>query len=351
MDTEWSNTTRIVVVLLALGVTVWLAVVVSPLVDAIFVAALLAYLLDPAVHWIMNGSNATRTQAAASVFLLTMLVILAIPAAIGTFTVNAIGRLGSDLLSAVEQLQTWLLQPIPIFGFRLQPLQLAEPLEGMGASLLATLPAGSLSILSSVTTNLLWATAVLVMYYYFLKDGPKIKPWVVTLAPQAYRFEYARLLDEIDEVWGKFLRIQILMFFVIFMLMLIGTLLIVGLFRFGLLRWSPLGFIALLLLLYTAIQQLDNLWIRPHILGKQLRLHPGLVFAGLVGALMVSGLLGVLLVVPLLATIKVVGRFVHCKLLGLDPWPAPAPQPASEAVEDIHAPEEPEQEKEHAYQT
>lgn len=352
MSTEWSNTTRVVVVLLALALAIWLAFVVSPLVDAILVAALLAYLLDPAVHWIINHSNATRTQAAASVFMLTMVIIVAIPAAVGTFAVNSIGRLGSDLLRAVEQIETWLLQPIPIFGFHLQPQQLSEPLEGIGTSLLATLPAGSLSILSSVTTNLLWVIAVLAMFYYLLKDGPKIKPWVVTIAPEAYRSEYARLLDEIDEVWGKFLRIQLLMFFVIFMLMAIGTLLIVGLFRFGLLRWSPLGFIALLLALYTAIQQLDNLWIRPHILGKQLRLHPGVVFAGLVGALMVSGLLGVLLVVPLLATVKVVGRYIHCKLLGLEPWPAPAGQPAGEAVEveGVASPQEPDQEKEHAYQ-
>ncbi|MFW6097325.1 MAG: AI-2E family transporter [Chloroflexota bacterium] len=350
MDTAWSNTTRIVVILLALALGVWLAFAISPLVDALLVAALLAYLLDPAVRWIIDHSNATRTQAAASVFLLTMFIIVAIPAAVGTFAVNSIGRLGSDLLEAVEQIETWLLQPIPIFGFHLQPQQLSEPLEGIGTSILATLPAGSLSILSSVTTNLLWVVAVLAMFYYFLKDGPKIKPWLVTLAPENYRPEYARLLDEIDEVWGKFLRIQLLMFFVIFILMAIGTLLIVGLFRFGLLRWSPLGFIALLLLLYTAIQQLDNLWIRPHILGKQLRLHPGVVFAGLVGALMVSGLLGVLLVVPLLATVKVVGRYIHCKLLGVDPWPAPAAQPAGEAMEGVASSPEPDQEKEHAYQ-
>lgn len=348
MDTNWSNTTRIVVILLALAVAVWLAFVVSPLIDAILVAALLAYLLDPAVHWIINHSNATRTQAAASVFLGTMIIIVAIPAAVGTFAVNAIGRLGSDLVRAVEEIEVLLLRPIHVLGFSLQPQQMAEPLEGLGASLLATLPAGSLSIISSVTTNLLWVTAVMVMYYYFLKDGPKIKPWLVTLAPESYRSEYGRLLDEIDEVWGKFLRIQLLMFFVIFMLMAIGTLLIVGLFRSGLLRWSPLGFIALLLLLYTAIQQLDNLWIRPHILGKQLRLHPGLVFAGLIGALMVSGLLGVLLVVPVLATAKVVGRYIHYKLLGLNPWPAPPP--AAETVEGVDPPPDPEQEKKRAYQ-
>ena len=176
----------------------------------------------------------------------------------------------------------------------------------------------------------------------------KIKPWLVTLVPELHQEEIGILLDKIDQVWGKFLRIQILMFFVIFVLMVVGTLLIVGLFRFGLLRWSPLGFIALLVLLYTAIQQLDNLWIRPHILGRQMRLHPGLVFAGLVGALMVSGLLGALLVVPLLATAKVVGRYVHRKLLGLPVLPVISSEPAPDDTVPIEA--TPPSEKEQAYQ-
>jgi len=68
------------------------------------------------------------------------------------------------------------------------------------------------------------------------------------------------------------------------------------------------------------VQQVDNLWLRPQFLGKQLRLHPGIVFVGLIGALALSGVLGALVVVPIMATAKVVGQYVHLKLLGLDPW-------------------------------
>ena len=345
MDTTWSNTTRILVLLLFLAAAIWLAFIASPLLEAILIAALLAYLLNPAVCWLVRQTTLRRSQAATIIFLVTISIALAIPAALGTVAVNSFGRLQSDFLTAAEEIEVWLFRPVDIIGFHLQPRQMIDSLQGLGTELLALLPGGSLNILSTVTTNLLWAATVLIMYYYLLKDGPKIEPWLVALLPVAYRPEIQRLLDEVDHVWGKFLRIQLLMFFVIFMLMVVGTLLIVGLFRSGLLRWSPLGFIALLLLLYTAIQQLDNLWIRPHILGKQLRLHPGVVFAGLLGALMLSGLLGVLLVVPLLATIKVVGSYVHLKLLGLPPWAA---EPAE--VEQAGADLEPQPEEEHAYQ-
>lgn len=349
MDTTWSNTTRILVILFSLAGAIWLAFIAAPLLQALIIAGLLAYLLNPLVCWLAQRSPLRRSQAAVLVFLMTMLIVLAIPAALGTVAVSSIGRLSSDFMSATEEIRAWFFQPIDILGFHLQPQQMVESLQGVGASLLATLPGGSLNILSTVTTNLLWAVTVLVMYYYLLKDGHKIKPWLVTLAPRAYRPELNRLIDKVDHVWGKFLRIQLIMFFVIFALMAIGTLLIVALFRFGLLKWSPLGFIALIVLLYTAIQQLDNLWIRPHILGKQMRLHPGIVFAGLIGALMASGLLGVLLIVPLLATAKVVGSYVHRKLLRVPPWP----DDTTEAVpDDQTAQQSPEtQEKEHALQT
>ena len=350
MDTTWSNTTRILVTILILAGAIWLAFVASPLVDAILVAALLANLLNPVVCSLAQRSRLRRSQAAVVVFLITLLVALSIPAALGTVAVNSIGRLGRDFLSAAGEIEAWLLRPIDILGFHLQPQQMIDSVQGMGTSLLASLPGGSLDILSSVTTNLLWAATVLLMYYYLLKDGYKVKPWLVTLAPEAHQQELGRLLNEVDRVWGRFLRIQLIMFFVIFALMAIGTLLIVGLFRSGLLRWSPLGFIALLVLLYTAIQQLDNLWLRPHILGKQMRLHPGIVFAGLIGALMISGLLGALLVVPLLATAKLVGRYVHRKLLGLPPWPEEPVEPSTQAAVGVVPDAELAPEKERAYQ-
>lgn len=330
MDTTWSNTTRVLIILLSLAGVVWLAFVATPLLETLLIAALLAYVMNPAVWWLVERTSLSREWVAGIIFAVTMLLVLGIPAAVGTVAFNWISRLGTDFVTAAGEIEQLLFRPIDVLGFRLQPQEMLDNVQGMGTDLLATLPGGSLNVLSSVTTNLIWAVAVFVMFYYLLKDGHKIKPWLVTLAPAAHQPEIKKLVDEVDHVWGKFLRIQLLMFLLIFALMVVGTLLIVGLFRSGLLRWSPLGFILLVLLLYTAIQQLDNLWIRPHVLGKELRLHPGVVFAGLIGALMLSGVLGALIVVPLLATVKVVGRYVHRKLLDLPPWPEKADAEESE---------------------
>ena len=76
----------------------------------------------------------------------------------------------------------------------------------------------------------------------------------------------------------------------------------------------------MLVLVFAGAQQVDNLWLRPQLMGQKLDLHPGIVFVGLTGALIVSGLLGALLVVPLIASAKVLGRYINAKLLDLTPF-------------------------------
>ena len=262
-----------------------------------------------------------RAWAASSVFITFLLVAIGIPAWLGALTVRQVRRFQLDLDAALAEIERWFSQPTDILGFELLLKDVIGDLPAMIGDLLATLPDGSLDILSTVTTNLLWSSVVVVTLYYLLKDGPKIKPWLVDLAPSAYRPEFGRLLDRVDHIWGKFLGIQLLLFVIFAVLLLLGTLLVVWLFRSGLLEWSVLGFVGLLLAVYTAVQQVDNLWLRPQFLGRQLNLHPGIVFVGLVGALVLSGFLGALVVVPLMATAKAIGQYVHYKLLGVPPWP------------------------------
>ena len=321
MDTLWSNTTRIMVIVIILAGTIWIAVVANPLLQAVGVAALLAYLLEPAVRLTMRRARMRRSWAAGIVFSLFVLVIVGVPAWLGTLIASQVHRLEVDFLAAIHEIERWLSQPIVILNLRFHPQELLGNLSAMAGDALATLPSGSLNVLSSVTTNLLWGSVVLITLYYFLKDGPKIKPWLTRLAPAAHQAEFRRLLDDVDRVWGKFLRAQLLIFFILAVLAAAGTLLVVWLFRSGHLEWSFWGFILLLLLVYTAVQQVDNFWLRPQFLGKQLRLHPGVVFVGLIGALALSGVLGALVIVPIIATVRVVGLYVHCKLLGLPPWP------------------------------
>ena len=81
----------------------------------------------------------------------------------------------------------------------------------------------------------------------------------------------------------------------------------------------------LLLVVYTAVQQVDNLWLRPQYMGRQLQLHPGLVFISLIAGLAFAGILGALVIVPMLATARVVGRYLYDKIVAAPPEPPEQP--------------------------
>jgi predicted PurR-regulated permease PerM len=320
MDTNWSTQTRIFILVLIVIATVWLGLITLPLWESVGIAALFAILLNPLVIALMKRTRLPRSYAATIVFGLVLFILITVPTWLGSVAVNQVRGLSSEFQTAMTEIEDWLFQPIQILGYQIEAGDYIDNLRILVGDALANLPSGSLNILSSVTENLIWAVTIVVTLFYLLKEGTKIKPWLVASSPTAYQPEIDRLLHELDIIWSKFLRVQLFIFLVLTVLISIGTLLVVWLFRSGLVKWSPFGFIVLMLLVVTLAQQVDNLWMRPQLMGRTLQLHPGIVFVALLGALALTGVLGAIVIVPAVATVKVVGRYIHAKLLGLPPW-------------------------------
>ena len=322
-DTAWSPQTRLIVLIILLLSAVALAVLLAPLLYALLIAALLAYLLDPLVGLLVRRTRLTRPWAAALVFFVSMLILIGIPALLGSVAVAQFERIRTELLEVGDAVIAWAAQPIAIVGYRIYPQRLLDDLNQAAGTVISAVPVGSFGFISDMTTNILLGLVVLISVYHLLKDGPNIKSWLIGLTPEEYCGDVERLMGELIEVWGVFLRVQLLIFVVLAALMGSGTFLVIWLFRSGLLGISPLVMIVLLVLVYAGAQQVDNLWLRPQLMGQRLQLHPGLVFAGLTGALVVSGVLGALLVVPFMASIKVLGHYIYCQLFDLPPWDEP----------------------------
>jgi predicted PurR-regulated permease PerM len=327
---RWSREIRFTVALLCFGIFVLLLVLALPLVEALAAAALIAYLLNPIVRFVMRRFHWRRSVAVLVVYIILLLIAASLPALLGTVAISLFQRWGASLQAVLQESEKWLYRPFIILGFDLSPRTLLLSLQSSLGSSLAGLPGGSLGILSGITANFLWGFTIVVSLYYFLKDGPKLRPWLVSLAPEVYQSEFDRLLGDLDTVWGLFLRVQLLIFLVLAILFIIGSAISIWLYQMGWLPFSTIGLIVMLIIVFALVQQVDNLWLRPQLLGHQLDLHPGVVFVGLIGALALSGVFGALVVVPLIASFKVVGHYIRCKLLDLPPWPEEAPQPASE---------------------
>jgi predicted PurR-regulated permease PerM len=336
----WSTTARWIVAISGAIGFIWLLVAALPLVEALAIAALLAYLLNPFVNMLMRRSRLNRTLAVMVIYTILLLIIASLPATLGALAFGQFQNFRVNLGQAIQEIQTWVSRPIFIMGFKLSSQSLVENINQAIGRAVTIIPGGSLGVLSGITTNLLWGLVIVISLYYFLKDGPKIKPWVVSLLPPEYKPDGSRLLDEIDDVWRVFLRVQILIFIILAILLLIGSFVVVLLYQAGLIPFSWIGLIVVLVIVYALIQQVDNLWLRPLWMGQRLRLHPGIVFVGLVGALALSGFLGAIIIVPMMASIKVIGGYVHCKLLGQPPWSeAEEPPVLDKPSQDEHASE------------
>ena len=311
---------RVMLALLLAAGAVWLVIVAAPFLEALVIAGLLAYLLTPFVQFLTRRTRLRHAAAAVVTYIVFLLILAGIPTALGTLAVSQVADLQEEFIAALGALEQTLARPISFLGFSLDPSLLIQDLGQMTGNALSSLPGGSLDVLSGVTENLLWGLVIFVSLYYFLKDGPKIKPWLIRMLPEKYKVEGRDLLDEIDATWTTFIRVQFIIFLVLGALILLGTGGVILLFRAGLLPFSWIGLLVLLAVVYTLIQQVDNLWLRPRLLGDRLALHPGVIIVALLGALGVSGVLGALLVVPLLATVKIILRFSYRRIYGHSPW-------------------------------
>jgi hypothetical protein len=81
-------------------------------------------------------------------------------------------------------------------------------------------------------------------------------------------------------------------------------------------RWRRRGtsarLAALVLGIHMALQQVDLYFLIPHIVGRQVRLHPMVVIIGIIGGGMLAGVLGILLTAPAIASGVALARYVYC---------------------------------------
>ncbi len=335
--THWSRATRYLVVIGAAAALIWLLFAARPLLGPLVIALLIAYFLAPPVNFLARRLRLPRIWAVRIVFFTALALVAGIPATAGTLIVRRLLSLKVDLLATASQLEELLLQPVTVFGLRLEPSWLAANIDLNAAlsRLVGTLPGGALNLIGGVGTNLLWALVVVAATYYFLSQGPTIRRGLATLAGPAHQPEWERLLGEVDEVWRTFLWGQLLVFAIMFVPTVGSVYGVIRLYQTGVIRLSPLGLIVVVALVYTLVQQIDTVWLRPHLFGETLKIHPALVLIGLVAGGVIGGVIGLIIVVPLMATTRVVGRYVHRKLLGLPPWPD---EPAAEQAPAGEAP-------------
>lgn len=354
MSREWSPTTRTlvsVIVLLLLAVAIY---AMRPLLPALIVAGLIAYILSPPVHYLVRRFKWKYRAAANVVYFLFLALLIAMPSTVVPLLVNELRALTGELALVQTQVESYLADPVQFMGRIIYLDQVWAYILGLIGEAMTPAAADALHVLETTSSSVIGLILILVASYYFLLDWTGLRSWLAALFPEAERPDFYRLLAEIDVIWRAYVRgTLVLMLIMGIVFTIIGA--IIGLpgalalgILTGLLSMVPelgpfvaavvaslvalvegsrilplsnLWFALLVMLIYIIIMQIKSLWLRPIVMGRFMHMNTGLVFVAIIGAVILQGVLGALIILPILATIGIVGRYIRARLLQLPPWP------------------------------
>jgi predicted PurR-regulated permease PerM len=169
---------------------------------------------------------------------------------------------------------------------------------------------------------------------YILKDADRLRAVFLKVLPLRFRHDAAAIIDKINTVGGRYIRGQILVSIIvgvlctlILFLLKVDFAILLG-FTAGALNLIPfLGpiigaipaalaalFISplkalLVVLLFIAVQQLDNYAISPNVMKYQVGVHPAIVIFVLIAGGALLGPLGLFIAVPTAAIIQAILKY------------------------------------------
>jgi len=354
MGSQWGSTTKRLVVV---GLVILLVIALylfRAIVPPVAIAGVLAYLLKPIVDLLQRRARLPRLLAVFLVFLALLALASIIPVAVVPYLVDQVARINLDLQQLVDDLVAILSRSFIVFGYRFNPQDIVGDARLALQDLFRPFATQTVSILFNVASSLLWTVSILVIAFYLVRDSDRLRNFLDNIAPPGHAEELRRLREEINRVWSSFFRGQVLLGFVIGLTVWI-TMSAVGLPSAGLmgliagllevipslgpvlatipavivallrgstyLPLSPFWFAVLVLIIYITIQQVENAYVVPRIMGRRLHLHPVIVFVGVLAGGILAGALGVFLAAPVIATARVVLKYVYAKLLDQAPFP------------------------------
>lgn len=197
------------------------------------------------------------------------------------------------------------------------------------------LASGALSTVSMLSSVMVTVMLVLVLTFFFLKDGPQFMPWVRKVTGRTAGMHLTEALGRVWSTIGGFLRAQAVIalvdaFFIGLGMYLLGVPLAfaVAVLTF-LLAFIPIlgaviagGFAVLIALvshgwvmalivlgLVVFVQQAESTFVTPFLQSRVMSMHPVVVLLGVAAATTIWGIIGAFLAVPIMAAVLTVLRY------------------------------------------
>lgn len=329
----WS--VRFIVVIAALALALWLLAQAWVAVFPIIMAVLVTTVMWPAVRW-LRKHKWNDGLAAITVLVFSFVAFLGVLALLVPSIVSQSSELADEATGGVKQLQSWVEGP----PLNLDSGTLGDGLE-QAKSWLAdqsdAIASGALSTAASAGSGLVTLALIVVLVFFFLKDGSRFLPMLRRVSGPRVG---DHLTDALTRVWhtvSGFIRTQaaiglidaapiglglwllnvplaftltVLTFFAAF-IPVIGALVAGGLaIVIALLSNGPTTAI-IVLVIVLAVQQVESNVLQPLLQSKSMDLHPGIVLLAVAAGGTIFGIVGAFLAVPIAASVMTLLRYVN----------------------------------------
>ena len=212
---QWSLPFRYTMGIIIFIAVVALLIYASEAVKMLIIAAFVAYLISPAVSFLTERTKLTRAAAVNIVYFSALVLMVGVPSALTPIFFDEIQLVAQDLLALSQEFSKFLSEPIRLGGVVLHLEQVGESLAHLQENLLTPLPEEALELLEATSINVLWVLIILVSVHLFMSEWPRIRSWLIGLAPEPYQPEMGELYNRLRNVWMAYLRGQIVLMIVV----------------------------------------------------------------------------------------------------------------------------------------
>lgn len=331
---------------------IWLISELREIVVLLVVGYAIAYVIDPILDW-LEKRKISRPFGVIFISLLAVLII-------GLLALTALPTLADQYQHLVEQLpaQMGKLRQITLDAthgaISLLPQsmqasldqdtllnQLPTPDGAMLQKLITGLTAALLSGYS-IALTLLSLTLLPFIVFYLAVDFDRFHQWFLSILPKQSRKKFAAIASEINLYVSAFVRGQLIICSILFLLYALGLGIVgvklwfllavlsgfgqivpylgfvVGIVLSSVMALATFGDLTHLFLVwgvYAAVQGLEGFLITPRVLGESVGLSPLLVIIAIFAGGQLFGLLGIFLAIPAAAAIRVLLQHAHSFML------------------------------------
>jgi len=321
---------------------------VTPILAPLIISLILSLLLTPLVDE-MENRGINRGAAIGIIFLffgglIAISLKFLIPGLNQEIQSLSQALENQDPQSLIDKLQITLTQRIPI----LKNPEIAREVGARLHELFKSLLSKSLNMIFAILSSFTIIVTVPFITFFFLKDGHRIKKFIIQCVPNRYFEMSLNLLYKINLQLGNYIRGQLLVSSII------AALSIVALYSLNVPYFFVIGIIAGLanmipyfgpvvgalpailvavvengspgpvlgiIIAFAMIQLLDNVLISPVIVSRSVQIHPLLVIIVILVGSNIGGIFGMLLAVPTFAVAQVIVKeliwsFRHYRLSG-----------------------------------